>query len=106
MGVQIAPSTYYEVKSRRPSARARRDAELIPLVIKIYDENYQVYGARKVWEELHGQAIRWPCTVERLMRRLGLRGVSRGRVRRRTTVPDRVITGAVHTCWLVPNRLM
>jgi hypothetical protein len=40
--VQIAPSTYYEVKSRRPSARAVRDEELIPLIIKIYNENYQV----------------------------------------------------------------
>jgi len=43
-GMQIAPSTYYESKSRRPSARERRDEELIPLIIKIYNENYQVYG--------------------------------------------------------------
>jgi putative transposase len=53
--VQIAPSTYYEVKSREPSARARRDEELIPLIVKVYDENYQVYGARKIWEELRRQ---------------------------------------------------
>jgi putative transposase len=89
-GVQIAPSTYYEVKSRLPSARARRDEELIPLIIKIYNENYQVYGARKIWEELHRQGHRVArCTVERLMRRIGIRGASRGRGRRRTTVPDR-----------------
>src|SRR5262249_45493103 len=71
-GVQIAPSTYYEVKSRQPCARAVRDEELIPLIIKIYNENYQVYGARKIWEELHRQGQRVArCTVERLMRRLG-----------------------------------
>jgi putative transposase len=88
--VQIAPSTYYEIKSRPPSARARRDEELIPLIIKIYNENYQVYGARKIWEELHRQGHRVArCTVERLMRRIGIRGVSRGRARRCTTVPDR-----------------
>ncbi len=56
--MQIAPSTYYEVKSRRLSARAVRDEELIPLIIKIYNENYQVYGARKIWEELHRQGHR------------------------------------------------
>jgi putative transposase len=89
--VQIAPSTYYEVKSRWPSARAVRDEELIPLIIRIYNENYQVYGARKVWQELHRQGHEVArCTVERLMRQLGLRGVSRGRARHRTTVPDRV----------------
>lgn len=87
--MQIAPSTYYEVKKRRPSARARRDEELIPLITTIYNENYQVYGARKVWEELHRQGHQVArCTVERLMRRLGLRGVSRGRVKRVTTVAD------------------
>ena len=89
-GVQIAPSTYYEVKGRPPSARARRDEELIPLIIKVYNENYQVYGARKIWEELHRQGHQVArCTVERLMRRVGIRGVSRGRARRRTTVADR-----------------
>ena len=88
--MQIAPSTYYQVKSRPPSARAVRDEELSPLIIKIYNENYQVYGARKVWLELHRQGRQVArCTVERLMRRIGLRGVSRGRVTRRTTVPDR-----------------
>lgn len=87
--MQIAPSTYYEIKNRRPSARARRDEELIPLIAKIYNENYQVYGARKIWAELHRQGHQVArCTVERLMHRLGLRGVSRGRVRRVTTVAD------------------
>ena len=50
----------------------------------------QVYGARKIWEELHRQGHEVArCTVERLMRRVGIRGVSRGRAKRRTTVPDR-----------------
>ena len=75
--MQIAPSTYYETKSRPPSARARRDEELIPLITKIYTANYQVYGARKIWEELHRQGHQVArCTVERLMRRIGVRGVS------------------------------
>jgi putative transposase len=88
--VQIAPSTYYEINSRRPSARERRDEELIPLIRKVYNGNYQVYGARKIWEELHRQGHEVArCTVERLMRRIGMRGVSRGRARRRTTVADR-----------------
>lgn len=87
--MQIAPSTYYEIKSREPSARARRDEELIPLITTIYNENYQVYGARKVWEALHRQGHQVArCTVERLMHRVGLRGVSRGRVKRVTTVAD------------------
>lgn len=87
--MQIAPSTYYEIKNRQPSARARRDEELIPLITKIYNENYQVYGARKIWDELHRQGHQVArCTVERLMRRIGLRGVSRGRVKRVTTVAD------------------
>jgi putative transposase len=95
VGVQIAPSTYYQVKSRPPSARAQRDEELIPLIIKIYNENYQVYGARKIWQELHRQGHRVArCTVERLMRRVGLRGVSRGRVKRCTTVADRAAAAA------------
>jgi putative transposase len=94
-GVQIAPSTYYEVKGRQPSARQRRDEELIPLITKIYNENYQVYGARKIWEELHRQGHEVArCTVERLMPRIGIRGVSRGRARRRTTVADRVAAAA------------
>ena len=94
-GLQIAPSTYYQVKGRPPSARAVRDEELMPLIRTIYHANYQVYGARKIWEELRRQGHRVArCTVERLMRRIGLRGVSRGRARRRTTVPDRAAAAA------------
>jgi putative transposase len=72
-----------------PSARARRDEELLPVIRAIYDANYQVYGARKVWAELHRRGYRVArCTVERLMRRLGVAGVSRGKAKRRTTVAD------------------
>jgi putative transposase len=94
-GLQIAPSTYYEVKGRLPSARTVRDEELIPLIRDAYDANYQVYGARKIWTELRRQGHRVArCTVERLMRRIGITGVSRGRAGRRTTVADRAAAAA------------
>lgn len=90
----IAPSTYYEAKARqadpsRVPPRAKRDAGLLPEIRRVYDENYQVYGARKVWKQLHRE--NWEvarCTVERLMRRLGLSGAVRGGKKYRTTIPD------------------
>jgi putative transposase len=94
-GLQVAPSTYYEVKGRVPSARTVRDEELMVVIREVYDANYQVYGARKIWRELHRQGHRVArCTVERLMRRLGIAGVSRGRTRRRTTVADTAAAAA------------
>jgi transposase InsO family protein len=89
----IAPSTYYEFKARQaePSrlpARTRRDTELCGDIRRVHDANFRVYGARKVWRQLRRERIKVArCTVERLMRRLGLQGVVRGR-RCRTTVPD------------------
>ena len=89
----IAPSTYYEHKRRerepeRCSARSRRDAELSEVIGRVHEENYGVYGARKVWHQLHRQGVTVArCTVERLMRDLGLCGVVRGK-RQRTTVSD------------------
>ena len=90
----IAPSVYYEHKlwqrapERRP-ARAQRDDGLCEHVRRVWNENKQVYGPRKVWKQLkreeHAVAR---CTVERLMRRLGLRGTIRGRKFKVTTVPD------------------
>ncbi len=78
----IAPSTYYAHKQRQasPSARQLRDTDLKALVSGIYDANYRVYGARKVWRELNrqGHAVA-RCTVERLMRELGITGAVRGR---------------------------
>jgi putative transposase len=84
----IAPSTYYETKARPPSARALRDAELKTEIRRVYEANFGVYGARKVWRQLSREGIATArCTVERLMRQMGLKGVVRGKTRR-TTVPD------------------
>jgi len=88
----IAPSTYYELKTRqadaaRRSARARRDEELRMAIRRVGEENFRVYGARKVWRQLQREGfVVARCTVERLMRQLGLAGVVRGR-RCRTTIP-------------------
>jgi putative transposase len=88
-GVKIAPSTYYAAKRRPPSARAGRDAWLTAEITRVYKENGEVYGARKVWLQLHREHISCArCTVERLMRAAGLAGVRRGR-RTRTTIPAR-----------------
>jgi putative transposase len=85
--VPIAPSTYYAARSRPPSARAVRDGELAGQIARVHRENFGVYGARKVWRQLARDGIPAArCTVERLMRELGLAGAVRGR-RRRTTVP-------------------
>jgi putative transposase len=84
----IAPSTYYAAISRSPSARAVSDEKLSPQIKRIYDANYQVYGPRKVWRELKRQGfVVARCTVERLMRRAGLRGVVRGKTWK-TAFPD------------------
>ncbi|MBO2458105.1 IS3 family transposase [Actinomadura violacea] len=87
-GTKIAPSTYYAAKSRPASARAERDAWLKTEITRIYTDDYRVYGARKVWRRLQreGHAVA-RCTVERLMRELGLHGARRGR-KVRTTVRD------------------
>jgi transposase InsO family protein len=89
----IAPSVYYEAKARQadPSllpARSRRDAELVGEIERVHEANFQVYGARKVWRQLRREnVVAARCTVERLMRRMGLQGVVRGR-RCRTTIAD------------------
>jgi putative transposase len=87
-GCPIAPSTYYGAKGRPPSARAVRDEQLRAAITRVHQDNYSVYGARKVWLALNREGIPVArCTVERLMRQLGLAGARRGK-RRRTTVPD------------------
>src|SRR6266576_2478819 len=89
----IAPSTYYEHKRRqidpsRVPARVRRDGELRGSIRRVWDDNFQVYGARKVWRQLNREQIPVArCTVERLMRSLGLQGAMRGR-KCRTTIAD------------------
>jgi putative transposase len=82
---QIAPSSYYATKTRPVSVRSRRDAELTALIEQIHRENYSVYGARKIWHELHRQGVRVArCTIERLMRVAGLRGLLRDKSPRTT----------------------
>jgi putative transposase len=85
--LQFAPSTYYSAKSRPPCRRAVRDEELRAHILRVFEENYGVYGARKVWRQLNREGIEVArCAVERLMRQLGVAGRVRGR-RRRTTIP-------------------
>jgi len=88
--LQIAPSGYrrHAARRRRPelrSARAQRDELLLPHIERVWRANLQVYGVDKVWRQLQreGHTVA-RCTVERLMRLLGLRGVIRGRVQRTT----------------------
>ena len=84
----IALSTYYQATRRPASARAVRDAKLKAEIARVHAEHFGVYGARKVWRQLHREGIAVArCTVERLMRELGLRGAVRGKSRR-TTTPD------------------
>ena len=90
----IAPSTYYTQAARRVDPelrpnRAWRDDALCQEIRRVWDENKQVYGVRKVWKQLRREGFRIArCTVERLMRRLGLRGVIRGRTIK-TTFSDK-----------------
>ena len=75
----IAPSTYYAAKSRPPSARALRDESLKPEIERVHEDNFGVYGARKVWKQMNRENVPVArCTVARLMRELGLAGVRRG----------------------------
>ena len=91
----IAPSQYYEYKTReadpqRLPARLQRDRVLMPEIQRVYDENFAVYGARKVWRQLGREDfVVARCTVERLMRSLGLEGAVRGRKCRTTIASDR-----------------
>ncbi len=91
--MQIAPSCYWRhaAQQRKPQlrcARAKRDDELIAHIQRVWHANMQVYGADKVWMQMNREGVAVArCTVERLMRRLGLRGVIRGKVVR-TTISD------------------
>ena len=88
--LRVAPSAYWRHAARQRdsslhSARARRDEVLMPQIRRVWEANFQVYGADKVWRQLQREGIQVArCTVERLMRRLGLRGVMRGKVVRTT----------------------
>lgn len=82
-GVAIAPSTYYAAKTRPPSARSLRDAELVVEIRRVWEDRRRgrrLYGARKVWRQLQRDGVTVArCTVERLMRSEGLAGARRGR---------------------------
>ena len=89
----MAPSTYYNHKARavnpeRLPKRVKRDWRLETEIRRVYEDNLRVYGARKVWRQMTLEGIEVArCTVERLMKRLGLQGVRRG-AKRRTTISD------------------
>jgi transposase InsO family protein len=90
----IAPSTYHAHAARRAdpeklSARAKRDMVLKPEIARVFAENFEVYGVRKVWRQLQRESFAVArCTVERLMRGMGLQGVIRGKPVR-TTISDK-----------------
>ena len=90
----IAPSTFYDHLAKRAdpdllSDRAKRDAELRPEIRRVFEENWRVYGVRKVWRQLGREGISVArCTVARLMKEMGLQGAIRGKPHR-TTVPDK-----------------
>lgn len=90
----IAPSTYHAHASRRGdpaklSIRARRDAAFLPEIQRVFDENFQVYGVRKVWRQMLREGRQLArCTVARLMRSASLQGVIRGKPVR-TTIGDK-----------------
>jgi len=103
----IAPSTYFLRKTQQQdpttrSARARGDDDLRAAIQRVWDENQQVYGPRKVWKQLRREGHRVArCTVERLMREMGLRGAVRGRAWVTTTHAE---TAAARPADLVERR--
>ena len=90
----IAPSTDYAHATRKTDpakapGRWRSDAELSLAIRRVWDENFQVYGVRKVWRQLRRDGLDVArCTVARLMRHMGLKGATRGKAVR-TTISDR-----------------
>ena len=90
----IAPSTYYEHAAKRTnpekqSDRGKRDEVLQADIQRVFAANFEVYGARKVWRQLQREGRQVArCTVERLMRSMGLQGAVRGKPVR-TTVSDK-----------------
>lgn len=81
----IAPSTYYEHLAQRAdparlSDRARRDAALRPEILRVFEENWRVYGVRKIWRQLQREGFTVArCTVARLMKSMGIQGIIRGK---------------------------
>ena len=94
--LQIAPSTFYahlavENAPDKASDRAKRDAELRPELMRVREENLEVYGVRKLWHAMKRENFDIAsCTVERLMRDIGIEGVRRGK-KIKTTWPDKAL---------------
>jgi transposase InsO family protein len=90
----IAPATYYDHLAKladpaRLSDRAKWDADLRPHIRRVFDANWQVYGVRKVWRQLRREGFDVArCTVARLMKAMGIQGVTRGKPHK-TTIPDK-----------------
>lgn len=108
--LKIAPSTYYEHNARRKRPecappRVQRDEVLKPEIRRVFDQNFQVYGQRKIWKQLKREGFDIArCTVARLMKNLGLRGVIRGKPHR-TTVSDKAAPcplDRVNRCFKAP----
>ena len=98
-GLPIAPSTYYELVNKPATARDWADAVLVNEIRRVHAENYGVYGARKVWLQLNREGFAVArCTVERLMRRQGLVGAVRGKVKRTTIAGQGVDRAADLVC--------
>ena len=92
--LSIAPSTYYDHLAKRAdperlSDRAKRDGELCPEIQRVFEANFKVYGVRKVWRQMRREGFDVArCTVERLMKDMGVEGVIRGK-KIKTTLPDK-----------------
>ena len=89
----MAPSTYYDAKTRAPSARAQRDAVLVPVLRQLWKDNYSAYGVRKLWKTARraGHDV-GRDQVARLMRAAGIEGARRGK-RVKTTKSDPALSG-------------
>lgn len=97
--IQIAPSSYYEHKARQRNPerlpdRIKRDRELERDIQRVWESNFKVYGANKIWRQLLREGIRAArCTIERLMKKLGIQGVRRGK-KCWTTIADDLLDRA------------
>ena len=88
--LRVAPSTYYAAKNRPLSARAIRDAVMMPILLALWQANYRVYGVRKLWKAaLRTGHVIGRDQVGRLMRQLDIRGVQRSRRVRTTRADDK-----------------
>jgi putative transposase len=110
--LQFAPATYYARRARPACARARRDEALKSEIRRVYDASHDgVYGAKKVWKQLRREGFAVArCTVERLMKEMGLSGVQKGRRYKITTIGDEALHRpsdlvSRHFVASAPNRL-